>query len=238
MSEYPLKIQVDTRESRAHVAEYLQKNTEVELTFQHLPIADYAVNDSFLFERKTLPDLVASIKDGRVFKQACCLAAAPQRGIIILEGSSACLRKSNMHRAAIQGLLIKISVFLNIPVLRAKDAEESARLILYTVRQSQKLTGSVNNHTRHFPHKRPKAKQKTQQFILQGIPGIGPSRAKALLNYFGSVEAIFSANAEELSAVSGINQTISNTICWAVKEPEVGLARFKHSAENATQYDD
>lgn len=125
-----------------------------------------------------MPDLVASIKDGRVFKQACCLAAAPQRGIIILEGSSACLRKSNMHRAAIQGLLIKISVFLNIPVLRAKDAEESARLILYTVRQSQKLTGSVNNHTRHFPHKRPKAKQKLSSSYYKVFQVLGQVEPK------------------------------------------------------------
>jgi ERCC4-type nuclease len=222
MSEYSFKIQVDTRESRAHVAYYLQKYAEVDITFQHLPVADYAVNDLFLFERKTLPDLIASIKDGRVFKQACRLAAVPQRGVFILEGSSDCLKRSNMHRAAIQGLLIKISVFLNIPVLRAKDAEESARLILYTVRQSQKLTGSAN-HTRHFSHKRPQAKQKTQQYILQGIPGIGPGRAEALLNHFDSVEAIFSASTEELSAVSGINQKTANTICWAVKEPDINL---------------
>ncbi|RLA25849.1 MAG: nuclease [Gammaproteobacteria bacterium] len=222
MSEHSFKIQVDTRESRAHVADFLQKYAEVDITYQHLPIADYAVNDMFLFERKTLPDLIASIKDGRVFKQACCLAAAPQRGVFILEGSSACLRGSNMNRAAIQGLLIKISVFLNIPVLRAKDAEESARLILYTVRQSQKLMGSTN-HTRHFSHKRPQAKQKTQQYILQGIPGIGPARAGALLNHFASVEAIFSASAKELSVVSGINQKTAGTICWAVKEPDIKL---------------
>ena len=222
MPKHPFKIQVDTRESRAHVADYLQQYAEVDITFQQLPVADYAVNDLFLFERKTLPDLVASIKDGRVFKQACRLAAAPQRGVFILEGSSACLRRSNMHRAAIQGLLIKISVFLSIPVLRAKDAEESARLILYTVRQSQKLTGSTN-HTRHFAHKRPQAKQKTQQYILQGIPGIGPGRAEALLNHFDSVEAIFSANTEELTSVAGINQKTAETICWAVKEPAINL---------------
>ena len=222
MSESPLKIQVDTRESRADVANYLQQYADVELTFQQLPLADYAVNDLFLFERKTLPDVVASIKDGRVFKQACRLAAAPQRGIFILEGSSDCLRRSKMQRAAIQGLLIKISVFLNIPVLRAKDAEESARLILYTVHQAQKLTGSPN-HTRHFSHKRPQVKQKTQQYILQGIPGIGPNRALALLNHFDSVEAIFSASSEELSVVSGISQKTAKAICWAVKEIDVNL---------------
>lgn len=218
-TEDTFKIQVDTRESQAGVAGYLQQYAGVDISFQKLPLADYAVNDMFLFERKTLPDLVASIKDGRVFQQACRLAAAPQRGVIILEGSSASLRRSKMRRAAIQGLIIKISVFLSIPVLRAKDAEESARLILYTVRQAQRITG-LANHTRHFPHKRAQLRQKTQQHILQGIPGIGPGRAAALLKHFDSIEAIFSASTDELSAVSGINQKTASTICWAVKEPD------------------
>lgn len=51
MSEYSFKIQVDTRELQVHVADYLQKYADVDVTFQYLPIADYAVNDIFLFER-------------------------------------------------------------------------------------------------------------------------------------------------------------------------------------------
>ncbi len=218
MSKFPFKIRVDHRESQSGVVGHLKELTEVDVSFQNLPVGDYCINDLFLFERKTIADLLASIKDGRIFRQACRLAAVPQRTLIILEGGSAAMNQTKMRREAIQGVLIQISVFLGIPLLRAKDAEETARLIVYTVRQSRKLTGHVN-YARHFPQKRPKVKQKTQLHILQGIPGIGPNRAAALLDYFDSIEAIFSATTEQLTAVSGINQKTADTIRWAVKEP-------------------
>jgi len=43
---------------------------------------------------------------------------------------------------------------------------------------------------------------------LDAVPGIGPARRKALLNRFGSIEAIQEASAEELLSVSGINAEI------------------------------
>lgn len=48
--------------------------------------------------------------------------------------------------------------------------------------------------------------------ILDDIPGIGPSRKKALLKRFGSVKAIQSAKMEELQSVPGITREIAQTI--------------------------
>ena len=43
-----------------------------------------------------------------------------------------------------------------------------------------------------------------KQFIVESLPGIGPTTAKALLNYFGSVENVFMASKQELREVEGI----------------------------------
>lgn len=212
-----MDILIDYREAKAGVARYLQKKVDAEIRFESLPTGDYCIDGLFLFERKTLPDLIASIKDGRIFHQACRLASAQQRSIIILEGTGATIKRSQMSRESIQGVLIQISVFLGIPLLRAKNTEETAKLILYTANQANKLAGD-KNYLRHFPHKRAKTKFKTQLYILQGIPGIGPRRAKALLEYFESIEAVVCAAPEEIREVSGINQKTAETICWAVKE--------------------
>ncbi|HET6870137.1 MAG TPA: helix-hairpin-helix domain-containing protein, partial [Solirubrobacteraceae bacterium] len=40
--------------------------------------------------------------------------------------------------------------------------------------------------------------------ILDGLPGVGPARKRALLNHFGSPDAILAASREELAAVPGI----------------------------------
>jgi excinuclease ABC subunit C len=40
--------------------------------------------------------------------------------------------------------------------------------------------------------------------ILDGLPGVGPARKRALLNHFGSPDAILAASREELEAVPGI----------------------------------
>jgi len=52
---------------------------------------------------------------------------------------------------------------------------------------------------------------------LDVIPGIGPARRKALLNRFGSLEAIIQASAEELAEAPGINLALAQTIKEALE---------------------
>ena len=47
---------------------------------------------------------------------------------------------------------------------------------------------------------------------LDSIPGIGPTRRKALLKHFGSMDKIKEATAEELNAVPGITPTLADVI--------------------------
>jgi ERCC4-type nuclease len=49
----------------------------VEVTIGRLPVGDYELNGKFLVERKTLMDFATSIKDGRLFRQACRLMSSP-----------------------------------------------------------------------------------------------------------------------------------------------------------------
>jgi excinuclease ABC subunit C len=47
---------------------------------------------------------------------------------------------------------------------------------------------------------------------LDGIPGVGPSRRKALLTRFGSVQGVRSASVEELSQVPGVGSSLAQSI--------------------------
>jgi ERCC4-type nuclease len=42
--------------------------------------------------------------------------------------------------------------------------------------------------------------------VVEGLPGVGPERAEALLRKFGTLSALFSASAEELEQVEGIGE--------------------------------
>jgi excinuclease ABC subunit C len=47
---------------------------------------------------------------------------------------------------------------------------------------------------------------------LDGIPGIGPARRKALIQAFGDLEGIRQANPEDLTAIPGINEELAERI--------------------------
>lgn len=135
-----------------------------------LPVGDYLVDEALLFERKTLLDLVASIKDGRLFAQGLRLANASCRAALILEGGSQALAQSGMRREAIQGALVSLTLFLGIPLLRSMNADETASLILFAARQGRTFAAGA------LPRKgkRPRGKPRVQNRILQGLPGVGP----------------------------------------------------------------
>jgi ERCC4-type nuclease len=119
-----------------------------------------------------------------------------------------------MHREAIQGALIALTLFLGIPLLRSMDPQETAALMLFAARQARTFaTGAL-------PRKglRPRGKVRVQQHILQGLPGIGPARAKGLLERFGTIEAVMAAPVADLATVPGIGERTAKLIRWAVAE--------------------
>jgi ERCC4-type nuclease len=207
-------VVADDRELAGAVLAALQRHACVQLRVERLPVGDYRIDDTLLFERKTLLDLAASIKDGRLFAQGLRLVEAPLRGALILEGRSQDLADSRMRREAIQGALVTLTLFLGIPLLRSMDPTETASLMLFAARQGRAFASGA------LPRKgrRPRGKARVQSRILQGLPGVGPERAKRLLDRFGSIEAVIAAPAEALATVPGIGKGTAEGIRWAVQE--------------------
>ncbi|MDP2883668.1 MAG: ERCC4 domain-containing protein [Ignavibacteria bacterium] len=203
---------MDDRESECGIPEMLRKTASVSVSMQRLPLGDYLVDQKLLVERKTFKDFVSSIKDGRLFHQASRLASHPLRSAILLEGTTDDLRQIHMRRESIQGALIALTIVYGIPVLRSIDPEESSRLLLYAANQVR------TRQLRPLPRqgKRPRGKTKLQLHILQGLPGVGPDRAAHLLETFGSIEAVVTAQAEHLAEVPNIGIQTARVIRWSV----------------------
>ena len=209
-----IHIIADDREGKSDVIGSLAGFENVNVCIRRLSIGDYQVDNRLIVERKTLKDFAVSIIDGRLFRQMTRLASSAFMGVLILEGTIQDMHKLGVNREAMQGALITVSLILGIPVLRSKDASETAKLIVYCARQVTSMArGGVYRHGY-----RPKDKRKKQLFILQGLPGVGLERAGRLLNTFGSVEAVISASSSELQSVYGIGKSLANKIRWAVSE--------------------
>ncbi|MCC6192823.1 MAG: nuclease [Burkholderiales bacterium] len=205
-------VVADDREQCTEVVQHLLARRDCEVTVRRLPVGDYQIAGRMLLERKRWPDLVASIADGRLFRQACRLAASPLHAAVLLEGGEEDIVESGMTREAIQGALINVSLILGIPVLRSRDAEESAKLMAYAGHQ----VGGVMSGAVTRPGYRPKSKRRVQLHILQGLPTVGPVRAARLLDKYGTVEAAIAAALEDLASVPGIGEGVAKKIRWAV----------------------
>ncbi|MBP7867834.1 MAG: nuclease [Acidobacteria bacterium] len=211
----PVSIVVDRREGRGGVFEAFLRMGGIDVSFGTLVTGDYRIDNRFLVERKTLPDLVQSILDGRLFRQAKNLANHEMRGVIILEGHASDLEGRLIRRESIQGAMIAVTVLLGVPVLRSRDPEETARLMLMMAHQADRtVSGGVLRHGR-----RPHRHRALQLHLLQGLPGIGPGKARGLLEVFGSVEAIVRADADALARSPGIGRTLARRIRWALGPP-------------------
>jgi ERCC4-type nuclease len=186
----------------------------MDVAITRLKLGDYIVDRRFVFERKTVRDLVVSIVDGRLFSQCRGLANAALRPVLIIEGDDSDVASTQMKWESIQGALVTITLFFGIPVLRTRTPDETVRTMLIAARQANTVaTGALPRHGY-----RPLAKRARQLFILQGLPGIGPGRARLLLERFGSVESVIGAAAADLQSIKGIGERGAGKIRWAVED--------------------
>lgn len=226
--EAPLSVVVDDREAASPVPAALEALPGVQLRFSRLAVGDYEVDCRCVFERKTVADFAASIADGRLFLQARKLASMRQSAAMILEGRAADLAAIQMRRESLQGAMISLSLIFHLPVLRALDAAETARLLVYAGQQLRRHEEAGSG-----PYgRRPKRKHRIQLRILQGLPGIGPTRALQLLQSFGSVGAVMNASQASLEQVEGLGAKTATAIRQALQEaPLPYRTRFERELE-------
>lgn len=203
-----LVIVANDRERSGGVIEHLGQFSEVRVEVRRIEVGDFVVEGQFVVERKTLSDFARSLLDGRLFCQASKLAQTSMRSVLILEGTAKDLRVSNLTRDSLQGALITVSVFYGIPILRARDPAETARLIVYLARQARRVAKGGFSR----PGYRPTGSRARQLFILQGLPGVGPDRAVRVLVRFSTVQGVMNASAESLASIDGIGEKTATRI--------------------------
>ena len=211
-----LRVYVDVREKNSELPKLLLKHGIV-VTWEQLPVGDYVISDRVAIERKTVKDLVNSLKYGRLFDQAKRLKEAFERPFFLIEGDWRALKFSKAG-IGVPSAIASLQYDFQIGVLYAPSTEDAARVISFLTKREQ------GESKRRVPvkvqGKPPLSKlEEWQRFLVQCLPGIGPALAERLLSRFGSVRAVYNASEVELAKVDGISESKAKEIVKILTSP-------------------
>jgi Fanconi anemia group M protein len=198
MCPRPYRLRVDFAERNAALLDLARACGDFDVQMVRLAIGDYSIDERVVVERKTYVDFATSLADGRLFPQAAALARSPHRPVVLLEGPTP-PRLPNVHPRALKGAVVSLAVMWRLPVLYARDPEDSLRILRDLAHQASGAGGVLPRYDR-----KPKRLASRKLYMLQGLPGVGPALAHRLLLEFGSVERVITASEGALMQVRGV----------------------------------
>ena len=171
-------------------------------------------------ERKALYDFFNSLVRKRLFEQVRRLREAYPQPLVILEGDLAEI-STFKHPQSILGALVALEVGERVPVLTTADKDQTALLLSILWKRQEK--GAADYGLRHKP--KAMTVEQRQRFLVEGLPSVGETLARNLLERFGSVRGVFNASEDELKRVSKIGDIKAAEIVRLASAPYEGEQR-------------
>lgn len=201
------KILVDHRERNSGIIRELIKNG-LEVEEQQLISADFVIQSKTIedkintigIERKQQNDFINSIIDKRILNQLRLLKENFSIPLLIIEGHRNIYSIRNFHPNAIRGMLSAIAIDFQIPIIYTRNHRDTAALLTTIAKRLE----TPKNLLLSLKKKKPLTLKEQQQYLIESLPGIGPSLSKALLTKFGSVKKIINAEEHHLQKIDKI----------------------------------
>ncbi|MDQ2073842.1 DEAD/DEAH box helicase [Haloarcula sp. H-GB4] len=206
----PVEIVADQRELDSNIARDLSTRDGIETRLETLAVGDYVLSDRVVIERKTVADFMDTLTGGdrSMFEQVGDATRNYGRPVVIIEGEDL-FGARNVHHKAIQGALASLAVDFGASVLRTSDEDETADLLEVIAGREQEVADrEVSVHG----EKQSKTLPEQQEYVVASIAEVGPVTARTLLEAFGSVEAVMTADKDDLLDVSGIGDVTADRI--------------------------
>ena len=170
----------------------------VEFEIKKIAPGDYVLGPVGI-ERKSLTDFFSSMVKKRLFEQVKRLRDAYPQPLLVLEGDLAEI-STYRHPQAILGALLALETTERVPVLTTADKAQTALLLSVLWKRQDKAAAEYG--LRHKP--KGLSLDQRQRFLVEGLPSVGETLARNLLEHFGTVHAVFNASEEELKKVAKI----------------------------------
>lgn len=222
-----LPLTVDVNEPEDIPDRLRELGTEIEV--RRIAPGDYVLGPIGI-ERKTLTDFFNSLVRKRLFEQVQRLRDAYPQPLLILEGDLSEI-STFKHPQSVLGALLALEVKERVPVLATADKEQTALVLSILWKGQDKAAPEYG--LRH----KPKALSlgQRQRFLVEGLPNVGETLARNLLERFGTVRAVFDATEEELKRVPKIGGVKAADIARLVTAPYEGEQR--HLGDDASDED-
>jgi Fanconi anemia group M protein len=188
----------------------------VEFEVKKIAPGDYVLGPIGI-ERKTLTDFFSSMVNKRLFEQVQRLREAYPQPLLILEGDLAEI-STFRHPQSILGALLALETTERVPVLTTADKDQTALLLSVLWKKQDKAAAEYG--IRHKP--RGLTLEQRQRFLIEGLPSVGETLSRNLLEHFGSVQAVFNASEEELKKVEKIGDVKAAEIVRLVRANYAG----------------
>jgi ERCC4-type nuclease len=219
-----VKIIVDNRE---HQQLPLLREVFNDITSTQLPLGDYLIiqdEQAVVVERKTITDLIASIRSNRLWNQLLRLMTAEKineyrvkRRILLIHGSFSEYYNAPFFKpkrglstqwAQLMGAFCEILYVYNTPIIYAENdtAFKAFLRILATREASGKNDKTPEARWYMKPQKAILPVKDRKKYILTSLPYIGERLAENLLSQFTTIANVASASVEELEKVPRIGK--------------------------------
>ena len=215
-----VEIVIDQRELDSTIARDLSKREGVQTRLETLEVGDYVLSDRVVVERKTVEDFLDTLvgSDRSMFEQVGDASRHYGRPVVVIEGDSL-YGQRNIHRKAIQGALSSLAVDFGVSIVQTADESETADLLeVIATREQDDGRREVSVHG----EKQSKTLAEQQEYVVSSIAEVGPVIARSLLEEFGSVEAVMTADEGELTAADGVGEVTAGRIHEVVTSSYTG----------------
>ncbi len=208
--ETPTEIVIDQRELDSAIARDLSTRDGIETRLETLEVGDYVLSDRVVVERKTVEDFLETLVGGdrSMFEQVGDASRHYGRPVVVIEGENL-YGKRNIHPKAIHGALASLAVDFGVSVMHTTGEEETADLLdVIATREQESGKREVSVHG----EKQSKTLAEQQEYVVASIAEVGPVTARSLLQEFGSVEDVMTADVEELMEAEGVGEVTAERV--------------------------
>lgn len=198
----------------AHWQTYVGNFSGLQLVATELDVGDYDLGGGVRVERKSATDFSLAIMDRRLYGEVGKLKSTSDQVVYVVEGDMFAGR-FHSDPALTHAAIAWMTAIQGVALLPSYSEAYTAELLFAMARLAQHGFGQppVMRNGKLFD---PRG---AQSYLVEGLPGITPLMANALLVQFGSAAAVFAASVDLLAQTPGISAALAQRIRKVLDAP-------------------